>query len=168
MTIKVLHLIDSGGLYGAEMMLLNLVEEQVKSGLKPLILSAGIPEIEEKAIEAEARKRGLPVKAVRMRAGINIVKAFRIVSFAKKEGFDVLHSHGYKFDILLGILPSVLRKIPVVTTIHGYVPAEKYSKLAVYQWLDRALIRNFDNVIFVNKFMLEQSFFIKLNRFFCG
>jgi len=164
MTIKVLHLIDSGGLYGAEMMLLNLVEEQVKSGLKPLILSAGTPEIEEKAIEVEARKRGLPVKAVRMKAGINIVKAFRIVSFAKKEGFDVLHSHGYKFDILLGMLPKRVRRIPVVTTVHGYIVAKKLSKISLYQWLDRFLIRNFDRIIFVNKSMLAQKFFNK-NRF---
>lgn len=160
MAIKVLHLIDSGGLYGAEMMLLNLVEEQVKSGLKPLILSAGTLGIEEKAIEAEARKRGLPVKSVRMKAGINVVKAFQIVSFAKKEGFDVLHSHGYKFNILLGMLPERVRKMPIATTIHGYIPAKKISKLAIYQWLDRALIKNFDDVIFVNKHMLEQSFFI--------
>ena len=163
MTIKVLHLIDSGGLYGAEMMLLNLVEEQVKSGQKPLILSAGTPGIKEKAIEVEAKKRGLPVKAVRMKAGINFVKAFQIISFAKNENFDILHSHGYKFNILLGMLPRVFRKIPIVTTIHGYIPEKKYSKLAAYQWLDRVLIKSFDNVIFVNKYMLKQPFFINTN-----
>ena len=39
--MKVLHLIDSGGLYGAERMLLALVAEQIKQGLEPMILSAG-------------------------------------------------------------------------------------------------------------------------------
>ncbi len=54
--MKVLHLIDSGGLYGAEIMLLNLVQEQIKSGLNPIILSVGVPEIVEKPIEIEAKK----------------------------------------------------------------------------------------------------------------
>ena len=33
--MQVLHIIDSGGMYGAEVMLLNLVEEQIRQGLKP-------------------------------------------------------------------------------------------------------------------------------------
>jgi hypothetical protein len=41
MGTRILHLIDSGGLYGAEKMLLSLVEEQVRQGLEPMILSAG-------------------------------------------------------------------------------------------------------------------------------
>jgi len=39
--MKILHIIDSGGLYGAEVMLLNLAEEQMKIGLEPVILSIG-------------------------------------------------------------------------------------------------------------------------------
>lgn len=72
MTIKVLHLIDSGGLYGAEMMLLNLVEEQLRIGMKPLIISAGVPDQKEKAIEVEAKNRKLPVKTIRMLSLIHI------------------------------------------------------------------------------------------------
>ncbi len=39
--MKVLHIIDSDGLYGAEIMLLNLVAEQQKFGLHPIIASIG-------------------------------------------------------------------------------------------------------------------------------
>ncbi len=35
--MKILHLIDSGGLYGAEMMLISLVAEQIKLGHQPVI-----------------------------------------------------------------------------------------------------------------------------------
>lgn len=150
MKIKVLHLIDSGGLYGAEMMLLNLVEEQVKSGLDPLILSAGTPDIKEKAIEAEARRRGLPVKPVRMRAGINIIKAIEIIVFAKREKFDILHSHGYKFNILIGMLPGFVRKKPLVTTLHGYTSANGFSFIRIYQLLERILLKYLDGIIFVS------------------
>ena len=150
MAIKVLHLIDSGGLYGAEMMLLNLVEEQVKSGLKPLILSAGTPGVKNKALEVEAKRRGLPIKQFRMSAGMNFVKAFQVVSFAKKERFDILHSHGYKFNILIGMFPRFVRKIPLVTTLHGYTSADGLSLIRIYQILERMLLKSLEGVIFVS------------------
>lgn len=150
MTIKVLHLIDSGGLYGAEVMLLNLVEEQVKMGLNPLILSIGTPEIEEKQLEAEARKRDLPFVPFRMKAGMNLIKGLDIIKYCIREGFDILHSHGYKFDILLGCLPGKIRKVPLVTTVHGYVHARLFSKMWFYQKLDLLCLRRMDYVVFVS------------------
>jgi glycosyltransferase involved in cell wall biosynthesis len=150
MTIKVLHLIDSGGLYGAEVMLLNLVEEQIKTGLNPLILSIGTPDIEEKQLEAEARKRNLPIIPFRMKAGMNLSKGLDIVKYSVSEGFDILHSHGYKFNILLGCLPGRIRKIPLVSTVHGYVHAPLFSKMWFYQKLDLLCLRRLDGVVFVS------------------
>ncbi len=150
MLIKVLHLIDSGGLYGAEMMLLGLVEAQIKSGLKPLILSAGEPGVEEKPLEIEARRRGLPIKIFHMKAGVNIAKSLQVVSFARDEGFDILHSHGYKFNILLGILPRFIRKIPLIATLHGYTCVNGFSLMRLYQMVDRVLLKHMDGVVFVS------------------
>lgn len=39
--LKILHIIDSGGLYGAEMMLLHLAYEQRKAGMEAVIASIG-------------------------------------------------------------------------------------------------------------------------------
>lgn len=150
MAIKVLHLIDSGGLYGAEVMLLSLVEEQLKQGLKPLILSSGNPGIKDKQLEIEARKRNLPVKIIRMNSGLNVVKAFKIVIFAKDNGFDILHSHGYKFNILLNLIPKFIRKIPLVTTLHGYVGANRLSWLKLYQTLESVLLKYVDGIVYVS------------------
>ena len=66
--MKVLHVIDSGGVYGAEVMLLNLAQEQMASGLSPVIASIGEPSNVEKPVEQEANKRGLNVIPFRMRA----------------------------------------------------------------------------------------------------
>ncbi len=57
--MKVLHIIDSAGLYGAELMLLNLMEAQIKQGLEPSIASIGEKHIGEKPLETEAIARGL-------------------------------------------------------------------------------------------------------------
>jgi len=150
MGIKVLHMIDSGGLYGAENMLLGLVEEQLKSGLQPLILSAGTPHEGEKPLEAEARRRGLPILAYRMKAGLNLGGGLDILKLAHREGFDILHSHGYKFNILIGIFPRLIRRIPMLATLHGYVGAPRFSRLRLYDMVERFLLCRMDGVVFVS------------------
>ncbi len=150
-SIKVLHLIDSGGLYGAEVMLLNLVEEQTKLGMHPVILSAGNYGCNAKGIETEAIKRNLTLKIFRMKPGLNLIRAWDILCFARKEKFDIIHSHGYKFNVLMGVFPRFIRKIPVITTLHGYVSAtNSVSMLKVYQILDRACLRFLDGIVFVS------------------
>ena len=119
MGMKVLHLIDSGGLYGAENMLLDLAEEQQRKGLRPLIVSAGTPDITGKPIEAEARRRGLAVKQFRMRAGLNFRKGMEVRRCAQREGFHILR----------GLLPRVSRQIPAITMLHGYAHASPFSIL---------------------------------------
>ena len=89
MTIKVLHIIDSGGLYGAELVLLNLATEQRALGLDVAIASIGEPGIAEKPVEAEAVRRGLAVERFRMRAGPNYRGALKILRHARREGFDL-------------------------------------------------------------------------------
>lgn len=151
--IKVLHLIDSGGLYGAEKMLLTLVAEQIKLGIEPVILSAGELGTKEKALELEARKLDLPIVVWRLEPGLNFKQALTIARWARKERFHVLHSHGYKFNILLGILPRGLRQLPLVTTVHGYVHARRWSKMWVYELVDQFVLRRLDKVCLVSGHM---------------
>lgn len=163
MTLKVLHLIDSGGLYGAEVMLLTLVEEQQKQGLLPLIFSVGAPNVIDKAIEVEARKRNLPIFVFRMKEGLNIRKGYEIIRFAKKESFSIVHSHGYKFNILLGIMSGIAKNIRFITTVHGYVHAPKYSKMWINQIVDRMCLKRLDHVVFVSA-ATRQKFSLKLSN----
>ncbi|PAU81444.1 glycosyl transferase [Halovibrio salipaludis] len=148
--MKVLHLIDSGGLYGAEKMLLALVSEQIKQGLEPMILSAGEPAIEEKPLEAEARRLGLPITPWRMKPGLNLPEARKIITWAREQGYDLMHSHGYKFNILAGIWPRRMR-LPLVATLHGYVRAPRFTKMWLYELMDRLVLRRMQGVILVNE-----------------
>jgi glycosyltransferase involved in cell wall biosynthesis len=149
--IKVLHLIDSGGLYGAEKMLLALVDEQSKMGIQPIILSSGLPEDHQKPLEIEVQKRSISLKVWRMKAGLNVPEAYRIIKWAKSQNVDVLHAHGYKFNILLGLIPKFLRKLPLVTTVHGYVHARRFSAMWLYELLDRLMLQRMDGVVFVSE-----------------
>jgi len=163
--VKVLHIIDSGGLYGAEMVLLNLAAEQIKQGLEPIIASIGEKGVEEKALETEAIRRGFRVEKFRMTPGPNYLGALKILKFARKEDVDILHSHGYKGNILFGLMPKKIRRIPLVATIHGYTSTGNgFSRMRVYESLDSKALRFMDAVVFVSNAMKLDPRFKHLNH----
>lgn len=151
--MKVLHIIDSGGLYGAEVMLLSLMEEQRQLGLIPILASIGEYGIPEKPLETEVRRRGLRVVSFRMQPGPNFAGALKILRFAKLEGVDIFHSHGYKPNILFGLMPRKMRGMPMVATLHGWTWSGGVDRMALYEWLDRLSLHFIDQVILVNDSM---------------
>ncbi len=155
--MKILHVIDSEGLYGAEVMLLNLVDGQVRSGMYPTILSIGDMGVGEKALEKEARRRGYVVWSVRMRRGPNFLEALRIVAAARRDAVDIIHSHGYKSNILFGFMPRAIRGIPVIATLHGWTTTEGLSRMRLYEWLDAVSLRFVDAVVLVHQDMLRKK-----------
>jgi len=161
--MKILHVIDSGGLYGAEVMLLSLIDEQIKLGLDPTIASIGEKNIGEKPLEAEALKRGFKVNKFRMRPGPNIMGARKILQFAHQDAFDLMHSHGYKGNILFGFVPKKVRKLPLVSTIHGYTSTNAFTKMRLYEWLDTKSLKFIDAVVLVSNAMKSHPRLKSLN-----
>lgn len=155
--MKILHVIDSAGIYGAENMLLSLMREQVKGGIHPVLASIGALSDGEKAVEVAAKKLSLDVKVFRMRPGLNIKGAYELLAFAKDTGINILHTHGYKGSILLGLINKKKRKLPLVSTLHGWTNTKKISKLRVYEWLDRYLLSYKDAVVLVSPSMLSDQ-----------
>lgn len=153
--MKVLHVIDSGGVYGAERVLLSLMEEQRALDVSTTLCSIGDKGEDEKPLEAEARRRGLPLKPVRMRRGPNFAGALRILFDARQEGTQLLHLHGYKGNVLFGLMPASLRRIPLVTTLHGWTNMNGASRSRIYEWLDSRVLSSMERVVVVSQAMLE-------------
>lgn len=151
--MNILHVIDSGGLYGAEKVLLYLAEAQLKLGLKPVIASIGLKRITEKPIEKEARGLGIPVTLFRMQRGPNLKGAIQIRNYAVNNRFDLLHSHGYKGNILLGSMPRWYRRVPLISTLHGYTSTGEMTRMRLYEWVDRFILPRMDAVVLVSETM---------------
>lgn len=149
--MKVLHVIDSAGVYGAEKMLLNLMEEHRRMGLQPVLLS-----IREQngrdggGLDNEAAVRGLQSLGIFMNRGYSLKSAFRIMRLARENSVDIIHSHGYKGNILLGSLPRSVRKIPIISTAHGWTATDRFSRIWFYVLLDKFFLKRMDAVVNVN------------------
>jgi len=146
---------DSAGLYGAEIMLLNLAEEQTRLGHKPVICSIRPIYEEDLQLEKEAKRKGLEVIVFRMHDGPNFFGAWRILQYAWANQFEIIHSHGYKGNILLGFIPKTLRKIPLVSTLHGWTSNGHISKMLLYEYFDHLTLKYLDAVCLVNECMLS-------------
>jgi glycosyltransferase involved in cell wall biosynthesis len=159
--MRILHVIDSLGIYGAETVLLNLATEQQRRGDRPVLLSISSPDVADKPIEIEARRRGIECVLLRMR-GLNLAGGAEIMRIAHTRDVDVIHSHGYKSNILLGLLPRRSRRIPVVTTLHGWTAKSTWSKLGLYRMIDQRLLSRLDGVAVVNEQMLRLPALMRL------
>lgn len=154
--MKVAHIIDSGGYYGAEIMLVNLCLEQMKSGTEVVVISIGTHATKKKALEGKMEDLQIPFLRWNMRPIPDVRQSFKILEFCKDQNVNVIHNHGYKANILLGLIPQRKRKVPVITTIHGYTKHKMLSKMTVYQALDRLCIQTLDAVVLVSGSMTHQ------------
>jgi glycosyltransferase involved in cell wall biosynthesis len=162
--MKILHLIDSGGLYGAEVMLLNLIQAQQSLGLMPVLGSIRRVGAKEKEIEREAKRVGITVHSFPMQSGLSIQGIRAILSFLRGQAIDLVHSHGYKTNIFFGMLPRFIRRVPVVATVHGYTSTSTLSNMRRNEILDGLFLRFLDRVVLVNEAMLSLPRLHKIGR----
>jgi glycosyltransferase involved in cell wall biosynthesis len=153
--IRVLHLIDSGGFYGAERVLIELMVGQRELGAEPFLLSVGESraQVYQKPVEVRAQALGLKVITWRGKTGFNPALRQYLATLGQSGDFAVFHSHGYKFDVLLASLPRRVGAAVWVSTVHGYVAAPVLSKMNLYQWLDKQALRRFEHVVCVSEAM---------------
>lgn len=152
--MRILHLIKSEGVYGAERILLYLAREQQRAGHEVHIGSIATPGAATPDLEAAARAWQLPVVPLRVPRLPTPGAVRTLLAAARDVQAQVLHSHGFKSNVLLGPLPQRLRP-PLLTTLHGWTAASRMSRLALYEALDRLTLRRIDAVVVVTRSMLS-------------
>jgi glycosyltransferase involved in cell wall biosynthesis len=148
--VKILHVIDSGGLYGAEKMLLGLAAACCRRGHAVTVATIVAPQDEGDALGDAAASRGLEHRQFCMQDGLNLGGAREILRYADEQGFDIIHAHGYKANILLSLVPG-RRRQRMVCTLHGWASTVRGDRLWWYETLDRLLMWRFDRVVVVSE-----------------
>jgi len=152
--MRILHLIHSEGVYGAERVLLYLAREQQQRGHEPFIGSIRDPGTAQTPFEALTTSWGLPVVPVRVAPRPTPGVVGVLLRTVRELAPDVLHSHGYKANILLGPL-SRRQRGPMLATLHGQTNLRMFSRMWLYERLDRLALRRLDAVVVVARHMLK-------------
>jgi len=145
--VKVLHIISSGGMYGAEAVILNL-SRTLNMGSHQSILgvfsNSTQPNLQ---LHEAAATQGIESHAVPCRGQFdrNVLAALR--QLVQQTGADVVHAHGYKADVYAWL---ALRnsQVALVSTCHTWYDTD--LSLRLYGALDRLVLRSFAGVVAVS------------------
>lgn len=108
--MKVLHLIGGGDIGGAKSHVLSLVKELGKHiDVKLISFRTG-------AFADEAYAMGINIEIVRTGTIFSDIKM--VLDIIKKEGYDIIHSHGAKAN-MIAVVVKKITGLPVVTTVHS-------------------------------------------------
>lgn len=139
--VRVAHFISTSGLYGAERWILGLLNYLDKSNY--LLIC---PSTSDKSLLKEAEKLGISTRLLKVKGNF-ATRDFieKLLTLLKKEKIDILHTHGYKSDIL-GYFAAKKAGIKIISTPHGW-SKNAGLKLRLYESLDRFFLRFFDLVV---------------------
>lgn len=145
--MKIIHLISSSGLFGAEKVMLKLAAALKQQGHRPWVLAIDNRHNPHLEVIREARLLGIETHFIVSRGRFDFEAVRQLAAFVRENKIDIVHAHNYKADLLAFL---VSRKVPVklIATLHGYIG--KGWKLKIYEAFDRWLMRFFDKVIVVD------------------
>lgn len=141
---KVLQFICPTGLYGAEMWILalakNLNREKVDCELAVTHEFDG----QNLALCDRYEELDLPAYKLEMSGRFDPSAILGLCSLIKQRKFDIIHTHGYKSD-LLGLIAAKITGIKAVSTAHGFENARD-AKLKIFIRLGCLALRYFDRI----------------------
>jgi glycosyltransferase involved in cell wall biosynthesis len=142
--IKVLQFICPAGFYGAEMWILALAKNLDRNLVDCQLAVTYEPESQDIEISKRFLSLGLgfhQIKACNRYDPMVILKLFNSI---KSEKIDIIHTHGYKSDII-GLMAARLAGIKAVATPHGFENARDL-KLRLYIRMGCFFLKYFDKV----------------------
>jgi glycosyltransferase involved in cell wall biosynthesis len=145
--MKVLHIISSGGMYGAEAVILNMSRMLIEASHASVIgvfSNSSNPNLQlhEAATKAGFESHLIPCSGQLDRAAMKTIR-----KLAFQVGADVVHAHGFKADIYV-YLALRGRGLPLVSTCHTWYDTD--FVVSLYGRVDRLVLRWFARVVAVS------------------
>lgn len=139
--MKVLHLISSSGVYGAEKMVVGLCEALPQYGVHAMLEVFDNAHSRNVDVADYALTMGVPVRLLPCGGRFDPGAVRSLRAHIAAQGVDLVHTHGYKAN-LYGFL-ATRRGVPVVATNHRFDTGS-------HNRLDRPVLRRFDAVFAVS------------------
>ena len=138
--MRILHIISSSGMYGAEAVILNLsrtLNEGQHSSILGVFSNSSNPNLQ---LHDAATREGIESHPIPCQGQVDRTAIAGIRELAASIKADVVHAHGYKADIYVYFAMRG-SAIPFVSTCHNWIDDDLMSNL--YGKADRLVLRNF-------------------------
>lgn len=144
--MKVLHIITSLELGGAEKLLLDLIPAQKKQGIEVDLLVLDTKG--EKFLE-EYRKRGIKVYTLKPNNKFSLKNPFEIAKIIKENGFTIAHAHLVHAQIWTSVAKYLNKKVVYITTEHS--THNRRREKWIYKFLDKFIYKSYVKVIAISE-----------------
>lgn len=114
--VKVLHLIDTLSVGGAERLILGLAERIDKDRFEIHVCCLGV--LHGNALQPEFERLHIPVRVLGAKRFYDPGTIKRLIHYVRQHQIDVIHTHLTHADIVGRIIARMLR-LPVVSTLHN-------------------------------------------------
>jgi len=146
--MKILQMISSGGMYGAEAVILNLsrsLNEGPHRSMLGVFSNSSNPNLQ---LHESATKQGVESYLIPCNGQVDRKAITRIRELVERTGVNVVHAHGYKADIY-AFLALRGSGVSLVSTCHNWIDSDQ--KTSFYGILDRRILRGYARVVAVSE-----------------
>lgn len=145
--LSILHVAAPGPVGGLETVLEGLSRGLVERGHRVRVLAVVDPVSDGHPFVESLSRSAVDVIPVAVSPRNYPAEAIRVARHCRDFSPDVVHSHGFRADVV-DALTARLLGYPIVTTVHG---ASQMGGIAdLYEWLQERAFRLFDGVIAVS------------------
>jgi glycosyltransferase involved in cell wall biosynthesis len=146
--MKILHMISSGGMYGAEAVILNMSRTLNKGPHRSMLGVFSNSSNQNLQLHENAIKGGIASYLIPCNGQIDRKAITSIRELVQRTGTDVVHAHGYKADIY-AYFASRASGVPLVSTCHTWYDNDRM--VYFYGVLDRLILRGYARVVAVSE-----------------
>jgi glycosyltransferase involved in cell wall biosynthesis len=146
--MKILHMISSGGMYGAEAVILNVsrtMNEGPHRSMLGVFSNSSNPNLQ---LHENATKEGIESYPIPCDGQIDRKAIKNIRELVQRTGADVVHAHGYKADIY-AFFALRASGVSLVSTCHTWYDNDR--KVFFYGAVDRLILRGYSRVVAVSE-----------------
>ncbi len=155
--IRILQLIAPTSFAGAERVVLNLAENIQDDRFQTTLALFLSSKIKKNIFITELEKKAIPYELILMEGAFDVDNLSTLTSIIRDRQIDIIHSHGYRSDIL-GFICAKRTGIKIVSTIHGWTPTTRRVRL--YEKISRFFLPMFDHIIAVSSAIKNDLRFI--------
>lgn len=142
-SLRVAHLHSSLGVYGAERWTLALVKHLDKQEFEAIVITIGTKDGADTFHNA-VKAAGFKACHIAIPGKLNPRTLVQLRRMFVTQEIDILHTHGFKSDVL-GYLATRSLPIKLVSTIHGWTPGEG-RVIRAYEAISRIFLKRFDRL----------------------
>jgi glycosyltransferase involved in cell wall biosynthesis len=141
--LRIAHFHSTLGVYGAERWTAAIIKHLNNDKFESTVVTVGTKPGAD-LFARTVRSEGFLAHHIPLPGKLNpsIVVALR--SFLAQNAFDILHTHGFKADVL-GYLATRASSVKLVSTIHGWTPNEG-GAIRAYEAISRIFLKRFDRI----------------------